>query len=227
MDPSLAFQPDSFAGLQVWVALPPDGAAGRPVLLGLHGRGSGPEELERLCATFGSGYIHVLARAPFEHLGRAAWYSDGPDHDAEVASSRARLLELLGHLRQRFSTGPELTGVWGFSQGGRMSLELGLRSPSPLAATVCASGRLEPATRDDASVMRRARGRSFFLVHGVKDSVVPSSESRVAFQALTAHGAKVELAEVLMGHEISPLAAGAIRGFLASTLPEGRAFPQA
>ncbi len=222
-EPALRFVEESAAGVDYLVSRPESGAVGLPLLLGLHGRGSGPEDLRGLCEQLGQRYVHVLPRALHSVAGGSAWYqSDSADRAEQLARSRAGLIALLAELRRSTGTGPEATAVWGFSQGGVLSLELGLAAGSPLAAAVCIGGKLDQDTRESPEARLRARGREFFLVHGVLDPVVPHQQAREAYLWLSGQGARVELAELPMAHEVSPLAAGAVRGYLASVLGQDR-----
>ncbi len=205
-------------GLEYLIARPASGGVGAPVLMGLHGRGAGPEDFEALAPELGENLIHVLPRAPHPDGAGHAWFGQGDARPATLAASREALAALLAKLRRTLGAGPERTAVWGFSQGGVMALELGLRSPSPLAGVVSAGGYLDARTGEDRGVLRQARERDFLLVHGVRDPVVPHTRSREAYVLLMSQGARVELAELPMAHELTPLAVGAMRGFLGATL---------
>jgi len=207
---------ENLAGLDVTLALPPHGAVGAPVLLGLHGRGSSPALLLERARVLGERFIHAIPRGPITVDSGQAWYERGDPRPAQLLESRRKLLALVDELRRRFSTGPERMAVWGFSQGGLMSLEVGLRTSSPLAAVVSIGGKLDDESASATEVIARARARSFFLIHGVNDDVIPHAASREAYRALNAHGGRVELAELAMKHEMTPVALGAVRGYLNS-----------
>ena len=211
----------SAGGLEYLIDEPEGGAVGAPLLICLHGRGSTPEKIQPWSAAIAHNWVRVLPVGPLASEAGRAWYLKGPDRAEQLACSRQALVRLVAELRARLGVGPERTAVWGFSQGGTLSLELGLALDAPLAATVCVAGILDPATAQDPARIGRARGREFFLVHGVNDEVVPFQSARDAYRALSSDGGRVELAELVMGHEVSPVALGAVRGFLASAVGAG------
>lgn len=214
---ALVQQRERIAGLDVVLLLPQSGVTGVPVIVGLHGRGSSPERILSAAEQMGDPYVHVLPQGPIANGDGFAWYEKTEQRATQLAASREQLLEFARSLRERFQVGPEHLAVWGFSQGATLALELGLRSPSALAATVALSGKLDDQTRESDAIVR-ARGRDFLLVHGVRDEVVPHTESRKAYAALVANGGRAELAELPTGHQLGQIAIGSARGFLASCL---------
>jgi predicted esterase len=207
------------AGMELWVATPMEGGAGAPVLLGLHGKNSSPDLLWSRAEGLGSGFIHVLPRGLLGKEGSWSWYErDSPLRTAQITEGRGKLLALVEALRLKHGVGPERMAVWGFSQGGLMSLEVGLAAPSALAATLSFGGKLDDVSSGSPAVMARARGRNFFLLHGTQDGVVPFQRSREAYRALAGNGGLVELAELPIRHEITPVAQAAARGYLMSVL---------
>jgi phospholipase/carboxylesterase len=173
----------------------------------------------------GPHFVHLLPRAPERYEAGWAWYINGPDRQAHIDQARSRLVELVAAVRRSFDVGPEKIGVWGFSQGGVLALELGLFALSPLAAVVSVGGKLLGSTAESEATLARARGRDFLLVHGMNDPLVPHELSRQAYGALVRHGARAELAELPMGHEISPVAQAGMRGFFESCLGQSRRAP--
>ncbi len=214
----------SEAGL-AYCVLRPERADGG-LVIALHGRGSSPEVLESAAEKIFDRGACVLPRGPYFWERGHAWYL--PEQRSEgIATSRQALLSLWAELRRDLGVGPELTAVWGFSQGGVLALELGLASPSPFAAVVSVAGKLDALARGDEALLARASGREFLLVHGVRDEVLPHQASRDAYVALAARGAKVELAELPTGHALTDVVCGAVRGFIASCLGPARPIARA
>jgi phospholipase/carboxylesterase len=192
--------------------------SGPSLVVGLHGRGSTPELFLEHTSRVGEASHRVLPRAMRPYENGFGWYELGPPRDTQLAEAITRVLALLVELRSKYQIGPERTALWGFSQGGLLALEVGLRTPSPLAAVACVGGKLDPATFGKPELLRRGRQREILLVHGVLDTVVPVEEGRKSYTALTAHGAKVRLAELATGHQLHPLVSVAVGGFFAERL---------
>ncbi len=183
-----------------------------PVLFGLHGRGSSPEKRFRSALAFGGHFTHVLPRATIPFEDGFAWYLKGPNLEAHVRAARQALFEMVEAARVRFPHAP--FAVWGFSQGGRMAMELQVRAKDAFRCAVSLAGKLHEATAANEAIMRQARGRRFLLVHGTEDTLAPLSLSSEAKAALDAVGAKVDLCELPIGHEIEALSKAAVRGYL-------------
>jgi phospholipase/carboxylesterase len=99
--------------------------------------------------------------------------------------------------------------VSGFSQGGAMSLDVGLQLP---VAGVCSlSGYLH--------FLPKAERNPFpptLICHGKLDPVVPISAAREAKEKLENVGVKVEYHEYDMAHEVIPAEIDVFRQFVAN-----------
>jgi phospholipase/carboxylesterase len=111
---------------------------------------------------------------------------------------------------------PESTGIplsqtilLGFSQGGAMTLDVGLSLP--LAGLVCLSGYLHEITTKSNQPIAPV-----LIVHGRQDQVVPLMAAQTARDTLLSLGAKVKYVEYDMGHEIRPSAITEIQKFVLS-----------
>ena len=90
----------------------------------------------------------------------------------------------------------------GFSQGGAMSLFVGLRRPERLAGIMCLSGYLvlDGALANEASAA--SRGTPIFQGHGTDDPMVPYPLGRGSFDLLAGEGFSAEWHEYPMGHSV-------------------------
>ena len=86
---------------------------------------------------------------------------------------------------RRHELPPSACALVGFSQGTMMSLHVGLRRESPLAAVVGFSGVLAAAERLAAEVRSRP---PVLLVHGARDDVLPVHALAAAREALAQAG---------------------------------------
>jgi len=116
----------------------------------------------------------------------------------ELVESRHLLTEWVRSLES--STGVPLsrTVLAGFSQGGAMTLDVGLSLP--LAALVVMSGYLHASPWLDEAVTPPP----IFMVHGRQDMVVPLRSAQRCRDTLQASGITLSYQELDMGHEIPP-----------------------
>ena len=181
------------------------------LIVALHGWGANGEDLASL-APFLSlpEYEFLFPDAPFPHpqvFGGKAWY-DFQQDKAGYPESRQMLLEWLTSLESRTGVPLSRTILSGFSQGGAMTLDVGLQLP--LAGLVSLSGYLHPISLEN-------KGNSFppvLIVHGRQDNVVPLTAAVKARDTLSDMGIKVKYQEFNMGHEVIPAALSLMRSFV-------------
>jgi phospholipase/carboxylesterase len=107
----------------------------------------------------------------------------------------------------------------GFSQGGAIALQTGLRQAQPLAAIIALSCYLPLA--DSFARERLASNASvpIFMAHGTSDPIVPIARGAASRDALIAAGHKVEWHEYPMPHSVSEQEIRDIAAFLKRVLP--------
>ncbi len=91
----------------------------------------------------------------------------------------------------------------GFSQGGAIALQTGLRQEQPLAAIIALSCYLPLA---DSFARERAvasAGVPIFMAHGTTDQVVPLARGAASRDALTASGHAIEWHQYSMPHSVN------------------------
>ncbi|XGV96894.1 MAG: alpha/beta hydrolase [Leptolyngbya sp. BL-A-14] len=205
------------------------GQTPRGLLVMLHGWGASAQDVLSLSSFINlPGFQLVFPDAPFPHPYAAAgrmWY-DFPSNfnfqgtpafrDREdLSTSRQQLTDLLNALGT--STGVPLsrTILGGFSQGGAMTLDVGLSLP--LAGLMVLSGYLHaPIVPPQTSIP------PILMVHGTQDLVVPVAAARQALHNLEGLGTKVQYQEFEMGHEISPNVLKKIQSFVEEMLPDNK-----
>jgi phospholipase/carboxylesterase len=200
-----------------------DPPAGAIVLL--HGWGANHHDLGELAPYFNlPEYQFLFPNGIFDHefsdTGKM-WYSftgAGSLTDLSVkqlATSREVLSQWINSLPD--TTGIPLDRIWlaGFSQGGAMTLEIGLGLP--LAGLIVMSGYLHA---DSARQTIDERPKSLpavppvSIVHGRQDDVVPISAARNSRDVLTQWGVDVQYREFEMGHSIVPEVLQVVRKFV-------------
>ncbi|WP_017651304.1 alpha/beta hydrolase [Fortiea contorta] len=183
----------------------------------LHGWGANAEDVASLSPFLNlPDYQYIFPNAPFPYpyspLGRA-WYDLRSENMYQgLPESRQTLTNWLQSLEA--STGVPLsrTILSGFSQGGAMTLDVGLNLP--LAGLVSMSGYLH----HDAVRVNQSNFPPTLIMHGRNDQVVPLLAALKARQTLESLGVAVDYQEFDMGHEISPEMLGSLRNFVVTTI---------
>jgi phospholipase/carboxylesterase len=159
---------------------------------------------------------------PYSEMGRM-WYGIPEpieefqfhadlSQDAALQTSRRLLQEFLTELPAETGVPLEKTILGGFSQGGAMTIDVGL--DLPLAGLMVLSGYLHrplaPTVAFTAPILQ---------VHGTIDPVVPLRAAQKTRDALRATGALLQYEEIpQMGHEISPVVLERMQRFIQAQL---------
>ncbi|HEV3485489.1 MAG TPA: alpha/beta hydrolase [Vicinamibacterales bacterium] len=191
-----------------------------PLVVVMHGRGADMHDLADLAPMMDPprGCRFVFPNAP--RAWEAApgmtfgwtWFDGWPPERNSVAKSRETLLRFVDEAKARYPTSQVI--IAGFSQGGMMALEVGLRSD--VAGIVVLSGGLY---EEDLPTLSPRR---VFLAHGTFDDVVPVAYARRARLVLEGHGFDVEYHEYPMGHQVVGEEIDAARAFIGRCLAAAR-----
>ena len=92
----------------------------------------------------------------------------------------------------------------GFSQGGAMALQTGLRHPERLAGIMALSCFLPLTDKVSAEVSAANRDVPIFMAHGSHDPLIPMARARHAHDLLNSLGYRVEWHEYPIPHSVSP-----------------------
>src|SRR5688572_3626452 len=137
-----------------------------------------------------------------------AWYD--VRHDAGVRREDATGLRASQRQIEALIARGEARGVparrlvlAGFSQGGAMALQTGLRHAERLAGIMALSCFLPQADTVGAEASPANRDVPVLLAHGTHDPVIPLARAREAQEALTRLGFAVEWHEYPMPHSVS------------------------
>lgn len=90
----------------------------------------------------------------------------------------------------------------GFSQGGAITLQTGLRQRMPLAGLMALSTYLPLAAEFDAERAPESAGVPILMVHGRSDPVIPLERAVTSRDRLTAAGYAIEWHEYEMPHSV-------------------------
>jgi phospholipase/carboxylesterase len=129
-----------------------------------------------------------------------------------LAESKELLIDWLQSIEANTGVPLSRTILSGFSQGGAMTLDVGLSLP--LAGLVVMSGYLHPTV----ATLNKGNFPPTLIIHGTLDEVVPlqaAIKSRDVAQGL---GVAVEYHEFEMGHEINLQMLKVLRTFVVNTI---------
>jgi phospholipase/carboxylesterase len=189
----------------------------------LHGWGANAQDVAALASFLDLPHYHFLfpnAPFPFPHAPAGRMWYDFPENygamgspafyeQPELVESRNQLMKWLLSLEQSTGIPLERTILGGFSQGGAMTLDVGLTLP--LAALMVLSGYFHAPSRILEQV---STSPPILMVHGRQDQVVPLAASHQARNGLLALKRSVQYHELDMGHEIPPIVFSLMQSFI-------------
>ena len=129
---------------------------------------------------------------------------DGPTRKADEGGVRASqsLVDALIAREATRGIASDRVVIAGFSQGGAIALQTGLRYPQPLAGILALSTYLTLDASLDAERTAVNANIPILMAHGTQDPVVPLPLARTSRNKLEAIGYKVEWREYPMQHSV-------------------------
>lgn len=214
--------------LQSLILPPKSGHAPTGLIVILHGWGANAQDVSFLCSLLELPDCQfMLPDAPLHHpysVGGRMWYDlpdtltfqfqSGLSQQQDLQQSRQQLSDWLNSLESETGVPLSRTILGGFSQGGAMTLDIGLSLP--LAGLMILSGY------QHSPLSPRSSYPPILMVHGRQDPVVPLAAAHSAKDNLINIGASVEYKEFDMGHEISPLVLNEMQQFIRRILDKNQ-----
>jgi len=207
------------------------GPTPRTAVIWLHGLGADGHDFEpivsELSLPLATAVRFVFPHAPVQAVtinGGArmrAWYDIGHDgrQDAEgIRASQSRVEALITRERGRGIAAGSIV-LAGFSQGGAIALQTGLRHAERLAGILALSTYLPLADTLEQEVSAAARDLPIFMVHGIQDPLIPLARAVQSRDRLVALGYHVEWHEYRMPHSVCAEEIADISRWLSGVIP--------
>ena len=211
--------------IEIETAPEPDAA-----VIWLHGLGADGYDFEpvvpelRLPAQLRVRFVfpHAPVRPVTINMGMSmrAWYDilqmgGGREDEAGIRASQAQVHSLIEREKGR-GVAPRRIVLAGFSQGGAIALQAGLRHAERLGGILALSTYLPLAGSLAAERSTANRDTPVFMAHGTQDPMIALARARESRAALEALGYAVEWKEYAMAHsvcgeEIADIAAWLVR----------------
>lgn len=209
--------------LQANIIPPANGQKPQGSVVLLHGWGANLHDLAPLSRALNlPEYQFIFPDAPFPHHdvpGGQMWYDLESENYFGLAESRQLLADWLKSLEIQTGVPLSRTILSGFSQGGAMILDVGVRIP--VAALVSMSGYLHAAPEPVGD-----RLPPILIMHGTQDPVVPLRAAHQARDMYQLLGASVKYHEFEMAHEICPQEITLMRDFIDRVMSSSSAIDQ-
>ena len=160
-----------------------------------------------------------------------AWYdisqndiSRVPD-EAGIRESQAAVERLIARENERGIDAGHIV-LAGFSQGGAIALQTGLRHKAKLAAIVALSTYLPLETSLDAEASPANKATPIFMAHGTQDPIIALQLAESSQRALRMRGYNVDWHTYPMPHAVCAEEVEALGGFLATAYGIGEPAPR-
>jgi phospholipase/carboxylesterase len=186
----------------------------RAAVVWLHGLGADGHDFEPIVPELemptAPGTRFVFPHAPMQPVAinsgaiMRAWYDvtgDGRQDASGIRASQARVEALIARERARGIAARSIV-LAGFSQGGAIALQTGLRHPERLAGILALSTYLPLPETLEQEMSQPNRDVPIFMAHGTQDPLIPLSWAMRSRDRLTALGYAVDWHEYPMPHSV-------------------------
>ena len=200
-------------------------------IIWLHGLGADGHDFEPIVPELGlpksTAVRFIFPHAPVRPVtinGGArmrAWYdvtNDGKLDAGGIRASQASVEALIARERKR-GIPPAAIVLAGFSQGGAMALQTGLRYPERLSGILALSSYLPLPETLEQEMSQANRDVPIFMAHGTQDPLIPLSWAMHSRDRLKALGYVIEWHEYPMPHSVCAEEIADIGRWLRAGLP--------
>jgi phospholipase/carboxylesterase len=179
-----------------------------PLVVGLHGFGSNPEQFIRIWRKFGLvDFILATPQGPYPVAqGSEIGYS-WLTNDAESEKTAQKSMEIsedyvknvVINLHKKYKVSD--TYLLGFSQGAGLSYQAGIRNYELFKGIICFGGNLNTKWLGEEA-FEKAKGLKVFIAHGTNDRVIGIDNAIKANDYLKSHGFDVTFYKFEGGHQV-------------------------
>jgi phospholipase/carboxylesterase len=188
-----------------------------PIAIALHGLGHHKEGFSSIAARLPASWRVVSADAPLRYGRGYAWYRFRcPEAEADLKRSTQVVITLAKRLKERYPSAPRPV-LFGFSQGGVMSLNALKQAPLIWSAVASLSGYWLPQASPHSAPKNAP---PLLITHGAQDKVVPLERGERAAALFSEAGYSVAWQGFEGGHNISREAMRALRSLFEITKPK-------
>jgi phospholipase/carboxylesterase len=195
----------------------------------LHGLGADGHDFEpivpelRLAKPVRFVFPHAPIRPVTINMGMRmrAWYDifqfgGGPEDQAGIRASQQLVEKLIESEKGRKIV------LAGFSQGGAIALQTGLRYPKRLAGILALSTYVPLASALESEASPANRDIPIFMAHGEFDDIIPIRRAEASRELLVRLGYEVEWHSYPMPHSVCAPEIAEIAKFLARVLEDSK-----
>jgi phospholipase/carboxylesterase len=195
----------------------------------LHGLGADGHDFEpivpelRLAKPVRFVFPHAPIRPVTINMGMRmrAWYDifqfgGGPEDQAGIRASQQLVEKLIESEKGRKIV------LAGFSQGGAIALQTGLRYPERLAGILALSTYVPLASALESEASPANRDIPIFMAHGEFDDIIPIRRAEASRELLVRLGYEVEWHSYPMPHSVCAPEIAEIAKFLARVLEDSK-----
>lgn len=196
-----------------------------PMVILLHGYGADMSDLAGLVpAMHRTGYIYVIPNAPVQiqiapGITGYGWGAIG-DHATpqEIEYVNELLLGFFDEVSQRYDVPPGRIALGGFSQGGGVSIRIGLTRPEIFAGIFILSSGVR-SIEEIRNTLPENRTQPIFFAYGTQDPFLVDGLAEKSIALLQSEGYTIDSHEYDMAHEITPKVILDLNAWIAKVLP--------
>ncbi|MCF7920423.1 MAG: dienelactone hydrolase family protein [Candidatus Cloacimonetes bacterium] len=202
-----------------------------PLIIGLHGYGDKPESYRGTARIlFPEGAIGLYPQGPYRQLnewGRSPGFcwsyitEDNEDRMTMLDTSLRWVLNILEKTLDSYSVDRSKVFLYGFSQGGMMSYQLGLTYPEYFRGVIPAGAFIDNTVDSLVFNNTAAKRLPYLALHGVYDQVIDPDWDAGSIEKLKSYGFNADLKLYPTAHSIIQPMLDDARDFIYQELYEG------
>jgi phospholipase/carboxylesterase len=207
-----------------------------PLIVAIHGYGDNMGAYigtnSQLCPEGAIG-LYPESPFPFENEGKIGWTwwlwadsASGMSQQSTKQQSIDWILSCMDKVETRYSVDKHAVFLFGFSQGGMLTYEIGVRYPERFRGLIPAGGLLDYKFDSLHQFDTLCRHLPLRALHGAYDSMVDFNADKASNDTLRSRGMPVELLRYPAKHELTKEMMEDARDFIASLIsPTSRPVP--